>query len=528
MQNKLTSTKLIIITALFLTLFDNISFFKNLINVYPVTFENIFFLISIAIVLCSLIVFLFTLVSSKYTTKPILILIVFISAFTNYFMNTYSVIIDDSMIQNAMNTDMKESLDLFSFELILYAFFLGLVPSYLIYKADIHYGTFKEELVKKTKTIVFSLAIISILIFAFSKFYTSFFREHKPLRLYTNPTFYIYSSYRYVETILNSGPIVVKQIGLDAKVQKKTSKKRVVVLVIGEAARANKFSLNGYERETNPLLKQEDIINLSQVSSCGTSTAVSVPCMLSIFDRKDYSYQKELETENIMDVLSHADVDVLWRDNNSNWKELVEKGLYQNYKIKENNTIYDIEARDEGMLVGLDKYIASKDKDIFIVLHQMGNHGPAYYKRYPEKFKKFTPVCQTNQLEECSKESIGNAYDNAILYTDYFLSKVINLLKEQKDLETAMIYMGDHGESLGENGLYLHGLPYFMAPTDQTHVASLMWFSQNFAQVKDIEKIKQNANKKYSQDNLFHTILGIMDIRTNIYDKEKDITNNEQ
>jgi lipid A ethanolaminephosphotransferase len=486
LQNKLSTTKIIVITALFLTLFDNVSFFKNLIKVYPVTFENIWFLTSIFIVLVSFIIFLFSLVSSKYTTKPILILIVFISAFTNYFMNTYNVVIDHGMIQNALNTDMEESLDLLSLELILYVLFLGILPSYLIYKANIHYGSFKEELIQKIKLLLISLGLIVALVFLFSKFYTSFFREHKPLRLYTNPTFYIYSAVKHINNVLNSGPIVVQQIGLDAKVVKKTSKKRVVVLVIGEAVRANRFSLNGYERDTNPLLKQEDIINFSNVSSCGTSTAVSVPCMLSIFDRADYSYKKEIHTENILDVLGHAGVDVLWRDNSGNWSYLVDYGEFQNYKTKELNTVFDIESRDEGMIVGLDEYIDSKQNDIFIVLHQMGNHGPAYYKRYPESFKKYTPVCETNQLEDCTKESIGNAYDNALLYTDYFLSKLINSLKKRDDLETAMIYMSDHGQSLGENGVYLHGMPYFMAPSNQTHIPAVMWFSKNFGSNKTI------------------------------------------
>jgi len=157
------------------------------------------------------------------------------------------------------------------------------------------------------------------------------------------------------------------------------------------------------------------------------------------------------------------------------------------------------------------------------VLHQMGNHGPAYYKRYPKEFEKFKPTCKTNQLEQCSKEEISNAYDNAILYTDYFLSKVINLLKQNDDLETAMIYLSDHGESLGENGLYLHGLPYFIAPKEQTHIPMIMWFSKTLQQSIDTKKIKQKQNEKYSQDNIFHTILGIINIKTKIYNKKQDI-----
>jgi lipid A ethanolaminephosphotransferase len=265
------------------------------------------------------------------------------------------------------------------------------------------------------------------------------------------------------------------------------------------------------------------VINFSQVSSCGTSTAVSVPCMFSVYDKDNYTHEKGEFTQNLMDILNLAGVNTLWRDNNANWQEIARKTTYQNFKSSKNNPVCDIECRDIGMLNGLQEYINKSKNDVFIVLRQMGNHGPAYYKRYPKEFEKFTPVCKTNQLEECSANEIGNAYDNAILYTDYFLSKVINLLKQNDDLETAMIYLSDHGESLGENGLYLHGLPYFIAPKEQTHIPMIMWFSKTLQQSIDTKKIKQKQNEKYSQDNIFHTILGIINIKTKIYNKKQDI-----
>ena len=225
-------------------------------------------------------------------------------------------------------------------------------------------------------------------------------------------------------------------------------------------------------------MEKEDVINFSNVFSSGTATAVSLPCMFSLFGRGGCNGQKEMSTENLFDVLRHAGISILWRDNNSDSKGVALRVPYQDFKNPQKNSVCDIECRDEGMLTGLQAYIDGKRSgDILIVLHQMGNHGPAYYKRYPESFEKFKPVCKTNQLEKCSREEIGNAYDNAILYTDYFLSKVIALLKaNSQGFETGMVYMSDHGESLGENGLYLHGLPYFMAPETQKHIAALMWF----------------------------------------------------
>jgi lipid A ethanolaminephosphotransferase len=153
----------------------------------------------------------------------------------------------------------------------------------------------------------------------------------------------------------------------------------------------------------------------------------------------------------------------------------------------------------------------------------MGSHGPAYYKRYPEQFEKFTPVCETNQLNECSNEQINNAYDNTIVYTDYVLAKTIELLKNNQDsFKTAMFYMSDHGESLGENGLYLHGMPYFMAPDEQIHVGSMLWFDERFSKDININELKSIANKKLSHDNIFHTLLGLMNIKTTVYNEELD------
>ncbi|GGD30617.1 phosphoethanolamine transferase [Malaciobacter pacificus] len=445
-------------------------------------------------------------------------------------MDTYHVVIDDEMIRNSLQTNLSESSDLFSLKLATYVLILGLIPSFLIYKLNIQYQGLKKELISKLKTIVLSLLIIIIIVLSFSKFYSSFFREHKPLRYSVNPVYWMYSIGKYINKTANSGPVVVKEIGEDAKILKEEiDRKELVIMVVGETARADRFSLNGYEKETNPLLKKEDVINFSNMSSCGTSTAVSVPCMFSIYKMDDYDYKKGISTQNVIDVLNNTkDIKILWRDNNSSSKGVANRIDYEDFKTSKTNTICteDGECRDIGMLVGLEEYISkNKDKDILIVLHQMGNHGPAYYKRYPKEFEKFTPVCKTNQLEECTQEEVSNAYDNAILYTDYFLSEVIKFLKPySKTYETAMLYMSDHGESLGENGLYLHGMPYFMAPQEQTHVASVLWLGDGYMKNDyDLEKLKAESSNKYSHDNLFHTLLGIFEIDSEVYKKDMDI-----
>ncbi|MFA9372810.1 MAG: phosphoethanolamine transferase [Poseidonibacter sp.] len=530
--------QLIALTSFVFILFYNFSFFKNVLEVYSFNGLNILYFSSIVLLLFSFIIFLFTLLSSRYTTKPILILSLMVSSFTAYFMDTYHVIIDTSMIRNTFQTNINESFDLFSFQLIFYVVLLGLIPSYFIYKSKIEYKPFKQEIFAKLKTIFLSLAIILIIIFSFSKFYTSFFREHKPLRFHVNPIFWMYSIGNYVNKTLNSGPIIVKSIGTDATIKfeheedpKEIDKSELIIMVVGEAARANRFSLNGYNKETNPLLKKEDVINFSNMYSCGTSTAQSVPCMFSIFNKDEYDYKKGISTENVVDVLKHTkNVNILWRDNNSDSKGVALRVDFEDFRTNKLNTKCDIECRDEGMLVGLEDYIKKhKGEDILIVLHQMGNHGPAYYKRYPKEFEKFTPVCKTNQLEDCTQEEVSNAYDNAILYTDYFLSEVIKFLKPySKDYETAMLYMSDHGESLGENGLYLHGLPYFMAPDEQKHIGSIMWFGDSMKKDIDMKKVALLKENEFSQDNLFHTLLGLFEVDSSVYKKEMDILNDSK
>ncbi|XPV68049.1 MAG: phosphoethanolamine transferase [Halarcobacter sp.] len=536
-MKNITTNKLILFTSIYMTLFYNYTFFKNIIKVYGFENYNILYIASTALVLFALIVFLFSIVSSRFTTKPLLILVLFISSFASYFMDTYNTIIDSEMIRNVVQTNINESMDLISMKLVLYILLLGVLPSIFIYKTKIEYGTFKQELFSKLKILSLSLIIIVIMLLSFSRFYSSFFREHKPLRYHVNPIYWIYSISKYINSSVNSGPIVVKPIGKDAKIipdknGKEDEKTELVIMVVGEAARADRFSLNGYEKETNPLLKKEDIINFPNMYSCGTATAQSVPCMFSIYDRSDYDYKKGISTENVVDVLKHTNfINILWRDNNSDSKGVALRVEFEDYRTSKTNTICDdVECRDEGMLVGLDEYIKKhKGEDILIVLHQMGNHGPAYYKRYPKSFEKFTPVCKTNQLEQCTKEEVSNAYDNAILYTDYFLSKVINFLKPySKDYETAMIYMSDHGESLGENGFYLHGIPYIIAPNEQKHIGSIMWFGEDIKEDIDTKKLSTYKNNEFSQDNLFHTLLGIFEVDSKVYDKDKDILFNAQ
>lgn len=531
-MKKITTSRLIILLSIFFVAFTNLSFFANVIEVYPVNQKNIIFLTSLAVVLTCVVIFLLSLICYRYTIKPILILLLLITSLTSYFMDSYNVVIDDSMIQNIIKTDMAESVDLISLKMVLYIIVLGVLPSIFVYKVNINYAPVKQEIISRLKLSLLSLGMLLSVILFLSNFYASFFREHKPLRYYTNPTYYIYSAGKYINRLFKKASIPLKRIGLDAVLSSTDIQRELIVLVVGEAARADRFALNGYSRDTNPFLQQtQDLISFSNFWSCGTSTAISLPCMFSIYGQSKFTNQKGDSTENLLDILQRAGINVLWRDNNSDSKGVALRVPYQDYKTSKTNPVCDPECRDEGMLSGLQQYIDVHQKgDIFILLHQMGNHGPAYYKRYPSIFEKYTPTCKTNQLEDCTNEEIGNAYDNAILYTDYFLSKVIDFLETNNaKFETAMFYIGDHGESLGENGLYLHGLPNIIAPDAQKHIPFIMWFGESFDKEEiNFTNLKGKIKNKYSHDNIFHTILGLMEVKTSVYMEEMDIIDHNE
>lgn len=498
--------------------------YSHILQVYPPSGINLLYIASTAIVFVAVTTLFFTLLSSKYTTKPLLIFTLLVSSVTAYFMDQYNVIIDDNMMRNAFETQTAEVMDLLNLKLFAYVVFLGIIPAFVVYKIPIDYRPFKKEIVSKIKTILIALIVIVATIAPLGKFYASFFREHKVLRFYSNPDYWIASLRFFIFDMFDPGDTKFKQIGLDASIEQNATRK-IVFMVVGEAARADHFNLNGYNRQTNPKLTTEDILNYPKMFSCGTSTAYSVPCMFSIYTRSEFSNKKAKYTENVLDVLKHTNkVAILWRDNNSDSKGVALRVRYEDFKTPKNNPVCDKECRDIGMIAGLERFIAKyPKKDILIVLHQMGNHGPAYYKRYEKGYEKFAPVCKTNQLEKCKRQTIINAYDNALLYSDNFLSAVIALAKKYSDVDTAVLYMSDHGESLGEGGIYLHGLPYFIAPDAQKHIGAFLWLNERFKQELDMEKIVKKAKTKLSHDNLFHTLLGLFAVKTKVYDKNLDL-----
>jgi len=505
----------ILLVTLFLMVTGNAAFFQKLAAIYPPADGNSFFILSVTTFFTIATALFLNLICYGMATPWVLTVIVISASLAAYFMDSYGVVIDVDMLENVRQTDVREASELMSFSFVSRVLLLGMLPSYLIFRFFPQSQGFKRELKSKLTLAAILAVLLALVVVPFSSQYASFIREHKTVRFLSNPTFFSYSVIKFVsksfQGVENKTFI---QVAGDTKHTGHDDKNELLVLVIGETARSDRFSLNGYTRETNPELKQHKVISFKDVSSCGTSTATSVPCMFSSLGRRDFTIKKGLAQEDVLDVLARNGVEILWRDNNSDSKGVADRTTYEDFKKPQMNPVCDPECRDVGMLSGLDKYIEARTgKDILIVLHQMGNHGPAYYKRYPKEFEKFTPVCKTNELDKCTKEEIGNAYDNAILYTDHFLSQVIKLLqKYENNHETALLYVSDHGESLGEYGVYLHGAPYAIAPKAQIHVPAIAWIGENFDYKFD--QLNRYVNRPFSHDDLFCAMLTVFEMET--------------
>lgn len=521
-----SSNTLILAVTAFVTAFGNHAFVAGVLKNYPPSADNAGALLSLVIVFGGFTVLLLGALCFRRSTRPVLIVILLLSSLAACFMDNYGIIISDDMLRNVAHTNAAEALELFNLKLLAYFAVLGVLPALAVARTPLRWRGWRAEGIARLKLFGVTFALLAGSVLLFGSFYASFFREHKELRQHANPTYFIHSTIKYAGELLKSGSYSpITAVAADARIPATDVSRELVIMVVGETARADRFALNGYARDTNPQLKKKNVISFTNFRACGTSTAVSVPCMFLLDgDTKDPSAIRT--QENLLDVLQRSDVNVLWLDNNSDSKGVASRAEYRDFKSPQVNPACDTECRDVGMLAGLQGYIDAHPRgDILIVLHQMGNHGPAYHRRYPPGFEKFTPVCKSSDLSRCSREEIGNAYDNAILYTDHFLSRAIELLESNDNrFETALFYVSDHGESLGENGLYLHGLPKAIAPESQLHVPALMWFGKNFHAVIS-PALREKSSMRFTHNNVFHTLLGFFEVESSTYNPRMDILN---
>lgn len=471
----------------------------------------------------------------KYMLKPATIIFIVVAGVSAYFVDTFGIIIDRSMINNALATDQSEAGELLTASLFTHIVLFVILPVALLLWVKIDFSNFKKTYFQNVAFVSLCLLAVAVIVLPNFSNYASIARNHRDLVKSLHPSQPIFALAQVASRDIVENDLPLVEIGNDAQFDMDVTnddekKPKLTIMVLGETARAKSFSLNGYGRETNPELKKQNVFNFENVQSCGTATAVSVPCMFSHFDKNEYSGSEASHTENVLDIITKAGVHTAWFNNNSGSKGQAERIRYIDIKRSQDTDLcYEDGCFDEILIKKMKEYVdALEAKNTLIVLHQLGSHGPSYYRRVPQSFKKFLPECATAELNKCTQEEIVNAYDNTILYTDYVLANVINYLKSKSDTyDTAMIYVSDHGESTGEYGLYLHGMPYALAPDEQTHVPFLVWMSDAIIRQEEIdtECMKGVAKRLLTHDNLFHTLLELVEVNTREYNPKMDVFN---
>lgn len=487
------------------------------------------FILSLPIFFISAFNILFLPLSGRRATKPFFIVLVLLSAMISYATYNYGVIFSKEMIANVAETDYAEASSYLNASVFLWLFFFGILPAWLISRTTIVPS--RRKYAHPLLSALGSVLAIAIIAGLYFQDYAMTIRNYSDLKKIVVPTYALASGYKFTRQKFFTSKMPYRQIGTDAQqIVSNQNRKSLTVLIVGETARAANYSLNGYSRNTNKYTAPLDVVFYKNVTSCGTETVVSVPCMFSNLTRTGYSLDKAESQDNVLDILKRANIQLLWIDNNSGCKGVcknidtidIRKEYASNLDLCDSSGCLD-----EAFVLELEKRLAKlKDENTVVVLHFMGSHGPAYYKRYPKDFDAYKPDCRQSDVQNCAAQALTNTYDNTILYTDYVISRVIKILQDnQERWDAAILYLSDHGESLGENGIYLHGLPYSFAPQEQKHIPLMTWFSPAFLENKNLSKkcIQNDVGKEYSQDNVFHTLLGLAAVSTDAYKKEMDM-----
>lgn len=528
----LSRLSFLILFALYIALILNIAFYRQAFNLLPVdSLHNALVFASMPVVAFSVINIVLTLASFLRLDRLTISLFVLVSAAAQYFIMSFGIIIDRSMVTNILDTTPAESFALLSPRMIVVLLFSGvlmvLIAWWIKIKAPV--STWRS-IISRLVSIAVSALLIVFVALLFYKDYASLFRNNKELVKSLSPSNSITAGLSwYSHHRMDNLPLV--RIGEDAQQRAQMQngpRKNLTILIVGETSRAANFSLGGYSHDTNPRLKQDSVVYFPNTTSCGTATAISVPCMFSNMPRQNYDEELAHHQEGLLDIIQRAGIQVLWNENDGGCKGACDRVPHQDVtSLNLPGLCIDGECQDEALFHQLEDYINNLQHDGVIVLHTIGSHGPTYYNRYPAAFRKFTPTCDTSQIQTCTQEQLVNTYDNTILYIDYIVDKAIKLLQSKQDkFTTSLVYLSDHGESLGEDGVYLHGLPYSIAPETQKHIPMLIWLSEDYQKRYGVDNQclqKEAQQKHFSQDNLFSTMLGMTGVSTKEYRAQDDI-----
>ncbi|WP_334178508.1 phosphoethanolamine--lipid A transferase [Pseudoxanthomonas sp.] len=463
----------------------------------------------------------------RRTARVVLSVLVVLAALAGHYMDSYGIYIDADMIRNVLHTDWREATDLAGADALLPL--LAAVPALVVvWRVRLRARPWPRTLLMRAGFLAGTVVVGLVGVLPSTQPLTAFLRNQREVRYLVTPANVLVSLAKVVSEEPPGRARVLSPISEDA-VQSPAAtmrRPRVLVLVVGETARAANWGLNGYGRQTTPELARRDVLDFPHVTACGSSTEVSLPCMFSPQGREHYDEQEIRSHQSLLHVLQRAGVATLWRDNQSGCKGVCDGLPVEDLHARTDAGLCDGKRCHDGILLaGLDEAIRRHQGDQVIVLHMLGNHGPNYFERYPPAFKVYQPVCETSDLGRCTRAQIVNAYDNALRYTDHVLAGAIDQLAGLKDYDTALLYVSDHGESLGEKGLYLHGMPYAIAPREQLEVPMVAWFSGGWRASTGLDDacLRRQTGAPHSHDELFHTVLGLTDVKTALYRPDHDI-----
>lgn len=483
----------------------------------------------------ALLVVLLAALAWRATIRPALAFVFVSTALIVHFIGSYGVVIDPQMMRNAIQTDLREVRGLLGVGLVAHLLLLGVLPAVLVWRLPLAAQAWRRALLRNALLAAGSAAVAVGSVFADFADLASLMRGRPELRFTITPLNGFYALARQgTAARARIAPPAPTPYATDATLAARSSdaKPPLLLLVVGETARADRFGLNGYTRDTTPELARRGVVSFAAVSSCGTDTASSLPCMFSLQDR-DNHLALTAPQENLLDALHRAGLAVLWLDNQSGCKGLCDRVPHAH--VRDHGAPPALcgkggDCFDAALLHGLDARLAALDparraRGVVLVLHPMGSHGPAYFQNTPDDRKPFQPECRSVSLRSCDKAALDNAYDNTIAYTDHVLGLAIDWLARQGErYDPALFYLSDHGESLGERAMYLHGMPWRIAPREQTHVPWIVWWPAATAKSAGVTLacLQSRRDAALTHSHLAHTMLAWMGVRTSAYRREAD------
>lgn len=525
----LTATNALI--ALWLVVTANVGFFERLWSRVPHDgLQGFLFVLVNALLLFALLTLVLNLLTWRFVARPVQSFVLLAAALTAYFVDTFGIGIDRGQIQNLLETDVREARDLMSWHFAWRVGLFGVLPTLALWLSRTRVQPFWAML--KAKLLWVGGALVAIVALALTSYgsFAPFYREHRDLKNFITPVNSIGGLISHVRKHYQPSKRPVQPYGTDARLLPKPagSKPVLLVLVVGETARAQSFGLNGSQPDTTPELAQRQVINWPHTTSCGTATAVSLPCLFSGMPRRDYDPDVAKTRQGLLDIVQRAGYAVSWIDNNSGCKGACDR--VENVPLlpqAKAQWCASNECQDGVLVDTLKEWLGRQPvQNRLVVLHQIGSHGPAYYRRYPATHRRFVPTCDTNEIQNCSRQALLNTYHNTIAYTDHVLAQLIDQLAASPDYQTALWYVSDHGESTGEKGLYLHGAPYVLAPSEQTHVPMITWLSPAFqaGHPQLAACLQRQTQQPVSHDHVFPTVLGLLGVQTQVKNNALDLT----